>query len=355
MKHKLLIIVGFWAFLMLLGSGVKRGGEPWVFPSLKFFPPIPENVCSSITLESVELGRFLFYDPILSADSSISCSSCHKQEYAFSDSPRSFSKGAGPISLSRNTPPLFNLVWYPEFFWDGRATTLEEQVLISVRTEEEMNLPWAEAEKRVNNSKFYRDKFRNVFGKREIDSMMIVTTIAHFQTTLLSHNSKYDRVIRREDYLNELEYLGFNLMNDQTKGDCLHCHTTDGDALGTTRKYSNNGLDAVYNSSAYPDPGRGGVSGKNEDMGKFKIPSLRNITLTAPYMHDGRFKTLEEVLDFYSSGVHYSANVDTKMEFAHRGGSPLSEREKKAIIAMLYTLTDSVFISDPRYSNPFHQ
>lgn len=314
---------------------------------------MPEDPGNPVTEEGVALGRYLFYDPVLSIDSTVSCGSCHRQEFAFSDAPKQFSSGAGGDKLSRNTPPLFNLAWYPAFFWDGRAGTLEDQVFRSVRSAKEMNLNWQEAEERINRNGFYRHLFYRVFDVGRIDSVHIAKAIAQFQRTLISSNSKYDRVIRGEDYFTGLEYEGFNLMNDQTKGDCLHCHTTDGDALGTTARFSNNGLDNINSPSDYIDPGRGGVTGKPGDAGKFKIPSLRNIALTPPYMHDGRFKTLEEVLDFYSEGVHLSVNVDPKMGAASQGGVALNDHEKKAILAMLQTLTDSVLISHPGFSNPY--
>lgn len=342
-------------FLIMTGFNSRTGGDLYKFPSMKFFPPMPVDTNNPVTVQGAELGRHLFYDPILSADSNISCNTCHKQEYAFSDSPLVFSQGAGLSPMNRNTPPLFNLAWYPRFFWDGRASSLEGQVFLSVRSQDEMNLDWKEAERRLNNSSFYQIKFQEVFGVQKIDSVLIAKAIAQFEKTLLSHNSKYDRVIRGEAYLNDLEYLGFNLMNDQTKGNCLQCHTTDGDALGTTGRFSNNGLDDLNKTRYYTDPGLGGVSNKEMDMGKFKIPSLRNITLTAPYMHDGRFKTLEEVLDFYSESVHKGPHVDSKMYFAHESGVSLNEKQKKAILAMLATLTDSVFISDQRFGNPFQK
>jgi cytochrome c peroxidase len=137
-------------------------------------------------------------------------------------------------------------------------------------------------------------------------------------------------------------------MNEMNKGDCLHCHTTDGDALGTTGLFANNGLD-----ERFVDNGMGKISGDPSDNGKFKIPSLRNLLFTAPYMHDGRFKTLEEVLDFYSEGLKVSPTIDSKMTFAHRGGAKLTKDEKRKIIAFLKTMSDSVFIKDKRFSNPF--
>ena len=323
------------------------------FPEMLFFPQMPQNPDNPVTIEGVALGRYLFYDPILSRDSSISCSTCHRQEAAFSDSPKQFSQGDGPQVLTRNTPPLFNLAWYPAMFWDGRAANIEDQVFFSVRSSSEMNLQWPEAGRRIRRSPFYREKFNKAFGKLPIDSILISRAIGQFERTLLSYNSKYDQVIRGEAYFNEDEVRGFELMNDQVKGDCMHCHTTDGNALGTTRTFSNNGLDDAGKASEYKDLGLGGITKNPGDIGKFKIPSLRNIALTAPYMHDGRFQSLEQVLDFYSEGVHASLNVDSKMASARKSGLHLSSIEKEQIIAFLRTLSDSTLLSNEAFGNPF--
>jgi cytochrome c peroxidase len=248
---------------------------------------------------------------------------------------------------------LFNLAWYPAMFWDGKAVSIEEQVFHPVRNITEMNLNWADAEKRLKKNKFYKVLFAEAFDANAIDSVLISKAIGQFLRTLISHQSKYDRVLNGKDLFTEEERQGFVLVNDQTKGDCLHCHTTDTDVLGTTLTFSNNGLDAITNSSDFKDKGLGSITGKPTDNGKFIIPSLRNILLTAPYMHDGRFKTLEQVLDFYSEGVKQCANIDSKMEFAHQGGAHLSQEEKQKIISFLKTLTDSVFISNPEYADPF--
>ena len=145
---------------------------------------------------------------------------------------------------------------------------------------------------------------------------------------------------------------GFVILNDMTKGDCLHCHTTDADALGTTNQFSNNGLDAFTDAHACKDIGRGKVTGQLKDYGHFRIPSLRNVMLTAPYMHDGRFKTIEEVLDFYSEGVKMNATIDSKIGSAPHGGVHLTPEEKKKVIAFLHTLTDKAFVTDKRFSEP---
>lgn len=348
-----ILLIGLFIFTGLSEFDRYPETRPYQFPTLRYFPEMPVSPDNATTVEGVDLGRHLFYDPILSADSSFSCSSCHNQKFAFSDSPNRFSKGVHGDLTKRNTLPLFNLAWYQGLFWDGKATSIEEQVFHPVRDHSEMDLNWKKATERISKSIFYREKFQATFGNIEIDSTLIAKAIAQFERTLISNNSKYDRVLRFEDYFTKEEYQGFVLINDQTKGDCLHCHTTDGDALGTTGKFSNNGLDAVSDADDFQDKGKGAISGQDQDMGLFRIPSLRNIAVTAPYMHDGRFKTLDEVMDFYSDGVHNSYNIDSKMGSIDQGGARLSKVEKEYIIAFLRTMTDSVFLNNPEFGNPF--
>ena len=150
------------------------------------------------------------------------------------------------------------------------------------------------------------------------------------------------------------EYAGFEIVNDQGLAGCVHCHNTDAYVLGTTGSFSNNGLDPYRTVDEYSDKGRGAITGKRNDIGLFRVPSLRNVMLTAPYMHDGRFSTIEDVLEFYSNGVHVSENIDPKMMHAYQGGSHLSVHQRECIIAFLHTLTDSTFITDPEYDNPFN-
>ena len=326
---------------------------PYKFPDLSHFPKLPQSLSNPVTVEGAELGRYLFYDPILSGDSTMSCASCHKQEYAFSDGPRRFSEGRNKEPMKRNTLPLFNLAYYPALFWDGRAATLEQQVFHPVRTESELNLKWEIATKRINRSGFYKEKFRAAFGKKNIDSTLIARSIAQFLRTLISCNSKYDKALKQELKLSSGELEGFEIFNDMTRAGCVHCHTTDQDALGTILDYSNNGLDMIADPAAYSDKGLGQTTGNPKDNGKFKIPSLRNILFTAPYMHDGRFKTIEEVVNFYSEEVKPCANIDNRMEFAHQGGPKLNAHEKRKVIAFLKTLSDSTFITNPEFSNPF--
>ncbi len=340
-------------FLVLCSFITSIENDLYKFPNLNYFPKMPENKENSVSNLGVELGRHLFYDSILSKNYNMSCASCHKQEFAFSDGFNAFSKGFNGKLTKRNTLPLFNLAWYDKLFWDGRANEIEEQIFHPVRDENELNLDWKNASKRVSKNIFYQQKFNEVFKTKKIDSILISKAIGQFLRTLLTHNSKYDLALKKIQYLNEDEIKGFELVNDMTKGSCLHCHTTDADALGTTRKFSNNGLDNVNDVEKFKDDGLGKTTKNKSDNGKFKIPSLRNLGFTAPYMHDGRFNTLEEVLDFYSEGVNKSINIDSKMEFAHLGGSHLSSKEKKEIIAFLNTLNDSTFIINPNFKNPF--
>jgi cytochrome c peroxidase len=350
MKFRVLVVL---FSVGLLGFATRRGPEPYPFPRLSFFPKMPVSASNPVTMEGVELGRYLFYDTILSLRYDMSCASCHKQEAAFSDAPHRFSKGNGGKLTRRNSMPLFNLAWYPTYFWDGRAASLEDQVFHPVSDSNEMNLQWTLAVERIRKSRFYRPLFARAFKGRAPDSILIANAIGQFLRTIISNRSKYDRVLDGDDYLTEAEFKGFVLVNDMTKGDCLHCHTSDGNALGTTGNFSNNGLDAVTQPGSYTDKGLGEATGRERDHGRFKIPSFRNLAFTAPYMHDGRFQTLEQVIDFYSEGVHASANIDSKMGSAPYGGVHLSPEEKAQVIAFLLTMSDSALTTDPRFGNPF--
>lgn len=352
-KKKYLVVGSILFCILLTAFRNEKKLSPYNFPKLYMFPAMPVNADNYVSNEGVELGRMLFYDPILSADSNISCASCHKQQFAFSDAPNQFSKGFNQLLQKRNSLPLFNLAWYPAFFADGRAATIEDAVLHPVRTKEEMNLDWNEVSKKLNRNDFYKQKFYAIYENKIIDSVAVTKVIGQFLRTLISHTSRYDSFLNRNIKLNEDEMEGFKLVNNQTRGDCIQCHTTDGDGLTTTLKFSNNGLDSVSDPLLYKDIGRGAVTKNMLDYGKFKIPSLRNLFYTAPYMHDGRFKTVEEVVDFYSEGLKPAVNIDSKMEFIHQGGNRLSAEEKRKIICFLKTLSDEAFIKNREFGNPF--
>ena len=343
-----LVVVGAVLTTALHNAPASR---PFVYPALSKFPPLPVSRYNPTTVEGVRLGRYLFYDPILSLDSSLSCAGCHKQARAFSDAPQAQSLGMGGHANERNTPPLFNLAWHPSYFWDGRALTLEEQVLIPVRSHDEMDLNWPMAEARLKKKVRYRQLFAKAFGHGAIDSVHLAKALAQFLRTIVSYRSKYDSAIAGQALFTADEYEGFVMVNDQSMADCLHCHVTDGGVLGSTFAFTNNGLDGAWNTPGRNDFGRFTITRKESDRRKFKVPSLRNVALTAPYMHDGRFKTLEEVLDFYSEGIKTSSTLDPVLA-VHKGGLHLKPDEKRKIIAFLNTLTDKALATDTSYSNP---
>lgn len=313
-----------------------------VIPPL--FPQMIIPADNPLTVEGVELGRHLFYEKRLSGDNTISCGSCHAPDAGFSDS-RQFSVGIDGIAGTRQAMPLVNLGYSPTYFWDGRASTLTGQALEPVTDPIEMHETWPNAVAKLQADDEYPEMFEKAFGSSTIDSIMVAKAIAQFELTIISANSKFDKWQRREVQLTPQELNGFNIFNTLSEGDCLHCHVG---TLTTDHSIVNNGLDENLT-----DLGRGAVTGNPSDNGKFKVPTLRNIALTAPYMHDGRFNTLEEVIDFYSTGVKAnSPNISPNMEFAGSGGVNLDPQKKADLKAFLLTFTDSTLINNPAFSDP---
>ena len=307
--------------------------------------PIPED--NPMTVEGIALGRKLFYDPILSKDNTVACGSCHSQEFAFSDKGLRFSKGVDDQEGDRNAMAIFNLGWNVNFFWDGRSPQLEDQALGPVPNPVEMHLSWVDAAVKLNDHDEYPTLFNQAFGTKVIDSSHVAKAIAQFERTIISGNSKFNQKERGAYFFTPEETRGETIYFTE-EGDCFHCH---GGPTLTFNSFHNNGLDETLT-----DLGLGKVTGNATDNGKFKAPSLYNIALTAPYMHDGRFATLEEVVDFYDSGVHQnSPNIDPNMRKANRGLDGklnLSSEDKKALVAFLKTLTDEDFVNNDAYSDP---
>lgn len=315
---------------------------------------IPED--NPMTVEGVYLGRKLFYEKRLSLDNSISCASCHAPSKGFSDDKR-FSIGVNGTEGNRQSMALVNLGWQQFFFWDGRAKTIEEQILEPVPNPVEMHLEWKEAQKRLVNDLEYKRLFMKAFQVQNIDSSYVSKAIAQFLRTMISANSKYDIMYK---YVNNIpltqsettiyqsvtieEWAGYDLFQSLNGADCFHCHNGP---LIQVHKFSNNGLNATFS-----DLGRGGVTGLPSDNGKFKIPSLRNIEYTAPYMHDGRFTTLDEVINHYSHNIVTSPTIDPMIEFAFQGGVQLNANEKSLLKAFLLTMTDHSFFTNPDFSDP---
>jgi cytochrome c peroxidase len=329
---------------------------PYTWIGKPFFPPpiLPAN--NPLTLQGIELGRHLFYEKKLSGDNTQSCGSCHRLNYAFSDSLLRYSKGIDGIEGNRNSMALFNLTWHTRFFWDGRTPSLRDQVLLPIQDPIEMHQTLPEAVRKISETPQYKPLFGAAFRSEEVTSDRIARALEQFLLTVVSGDSRFDR-FRQNPVAHPLtasEQRGLDLFmreysapsTGRPRGaDCFHCH---GGHLFRVDAFFDNGLDEQ------PATGYEAVTGFPSDRGKFKATSLRNIALTAPYMHDGRFSTLEEVLDHYSHQINNSANLDPNLRVAYQteGGLNLSTQDKQDIIAFLHTLTDSSFISNPTYQPP---
>lgn len=316
----------------------------------------PNN--NQITNAGATLGRVLFYDPKLSANNTTSCASCHGQEVGFSDE-NAFSVGFEGGLTGRNSMGIANARFYENgrFFWDERAATLEDQVLMPIQDHIEMGLTLEELVNRVAEEDYYEVLFRHAFGDGNVTSNRISLALSQFVRSVVSFNSKYDEGLAQGGNNNNLP----NFTNQENQGlrlfnqlNCDNCHRTE---LFVGDEARNNGLDAVLT-----DIGLGAVTGNANDNGKFKVPSLRNIELTAPYMHDGRFATLEEVVEFYNSGVQNSPTLDNRLRGGGGGGNNgqprrlnLSDAEKAALVAFMRTLTDETLATDEKYSDPFRE
>jgi len=311
------------------------------------FPKVSLPEDNRPTIEGVELGRALFSDKRLSKDNRQSCSSCHDRTAAFTDPGKRVSIGVDDIPGKRNSMPLFNLAWQDGFFWDGRARTLREQVVMPISDPHEMNAPLGDVVAKLAEDARIREQFGNAFGDPRPNEENLARALEQFLLTLVSQDSKFDRAVRGELEFSAEEKRGLELFVtefDPARGlrgaDCFHCH---GGNLFTSRRYTNNGLDAEAT-----DLGRFAVTLDANDIGKFKTPSLRNVAVTAPYMHDGRFDSLEQVIDHYDKGVRRSKTLDPNLAKHPPAGLELSPADKSALIAFLKTLTDQEFIApDP--------
>ncbi|MFY8020095.1 MAG: cytochrome-c peroxidase [Bacteroidia bacterium] len=303
--------------------------------------PIPAD--NPTTVEGVALGRKLFYDTKLSDNLTQSCASCHQQNHAFTDSA-AFSIGTNGAKGGRNAMQIINLAWSKYLFWDGRRINLEGQAHDPVTNPIEMRNTWPTVVNRLQNDAEYPNLFFKAFGTKNIDSNLVVKAIAQFERTLISFNSKFDKFYFEGDttVFNDSEKRGLTLFFG--KADCNHCHS---DVLLSDDALRNNGLDLTFK-----DKGRGEVTKNASDDGKFKVPTLRNIEVTGPYMHDSRFKTLEEVVNHYNEGVvKNSPNIDENMEIINKGLN-LNQQEKADLVAFMKTLTDHEFLNNSKLSKP---
>lgn len=356
MRSLLVIFVGLALFLSCRKDNVGYEPSPYELEIPSHFPDMIIPKDNPMTVEGVALGRKLFYEEMLSGDNTMSCASCHAPVNSFTD-PNQFSTGIDGIQGNRNSMALVNLGWQKFFFWDGRAGSLEQQILGPVPNPIEMHQSWKDAVAKLDQDVNYRNLFYKAFGEPGIDSLKVTKAIAQFIRTMISGESKYDVMYKFENSLplssndqailptvTPEEWAGYDLFKSLNGADCLHCHSG---VLMHINKFSNNGMDATFS-----DPGRGGITGNPNDMGRFKIPTLRNIALTAPYMHDGRFANLDQVIDHYSTGLVSSPTIDPLMEHLATAGVQLDVQERDLLKKFLMTLTDYNFVNNPKFQDP---
>jgi cytochrome c peroxidase len=333
---------------------------PYATPYISNFRPFPENIANPLTEEGVSLGHKLFFDPILSRDNTLACAGCHNPEHGFSD-PRRVSLGVGGTPGIRQAMPIINMAWHTRFFWDGRDSTLQNQAIRPVQDSIEMHLPWEQALVRLNSNSMYKNLFKNAFNVQTITQSEVLKALEQYEKALIVYNSPFDKYQRKEASLSESALRGMQIFNTE-KGDCFHCHTTQPSEtfVVPTKVFANNGLDEYENAEDFPDKGLGATTGILTDYGKFKIPSLRNLTFTAPYMHDGRFATLDDVIDNYDLGPKQSpslepvmlADANKRVLLYGRYGLGLTAQDKEDLKAFLRSLTDSSVLTNPLFQRP---
>lgn len=284
-----------------------------------------------------ELGKRLFYDNRLSVNNTISCASCHKKEDAFADRGKAFSEGINGLYGKRNSPAIFNMAWNRSFMWDGGVTHIEVMPLAPLTNPVEMGETINGIVTKLNADPLYRVLFSQVFHKDSIDDQQMFRALAQYMANVVSAGAKYDRYIKGEEQFNESEKRGYLLF-------ITHCESCHREPLFTGYTMENNGLDTVFS-----DIGRFRVSQDSSDLGKFKVPTLRNVEVTGPYMHDGRIATLQQVLNHYSDGVRNSPTLSAKLVRDGQPGLHLSEQEQADLIHFLHTLTDYTLLNNPEY------
>jgi cytochrome c peroxidase len=298
-------------------------------------PPVPVPEDNPPTAETIELGRRLYYDPVLSTDGTVSCASCHHPRFGFSDG-KQFSDGVGKQKGGRNSPTVFNAAYSSLQFWDGRAKSLEEQAEGPVQNPVEMAHTLDGVERKLAQDASYRQAFERAFGPGPIRYAMVAKAIASFERTVLSANSPFDRYFYGGDKsaLSASARRGLEVFRDPKRGNCSACHTIEEKyALFTDNQFHNIGVGV--RDGVPQDVGRFEVSKNPADTGAFKTPTLRNIALTAPYMHDGSLKTLKDVVDFYIGGGNSNEHLDKEVRVLDF----LSGQERADLEAFLESLT----------------
>lgn len=343
-KMSVIYIVGALVLVWLLSGFLKFEGQPYGINAADSTFPLPSNFPAPVynfsknrfTKIKIELGRRLFYDGTLSKNGTVSCGTCHIQASAFSHHGHRLSHGIFDSLGARNAPALQNLAWATSFMWDGGVNNLDLQPLVPITSHVEMGESVESVTEKLQKDPYYPTYFAAAFGSRQITTARVMQALSQFMSAMVSANSKYDKVIRNEGavFTNE-EAKGYTLF----KAKCASCHQ---EPFFTDFSFRNNGL-SIYSE----DKGRMGITSLDSDKNKFKVPSLRNIFLTAPYMHDGRFKDIDNVLEHYTAGVQLTENIDPLLlQASGRAGIALTLPERQAVKSFLQTLTDSAFISN---------
>jgi cytochrome c peroxidase len=333
----------FWIVIVLSSctknEEIEEKTPPASFQGLVVPPHFPQphyNFQNNpITKEGFELGRSLFYDPILSIDSTISCGSCHAQVHAFADHGTTVSTGVGGALGKRNSPTIQNMAWYTSFMWDGGINHIEVMPFAPITSSIEMGETMLGVQNKLQAHPTYPARFQEAFGSEEISSQKILYALAQFMSMMVSADSKYDKVLKGETSFDARELQGYQLFQQK----CATCHA---EPLLTDFSFRNNGMLEDYSN----DEGRSHISKDPQDFGKFKVPTLRNVTLSHPYMHDGSIRHLTEVIDMYSNGVHQHFNTDPLLAQPFN----FSEEEKEALLYFLYTLEDYTFLGNHELS-----
>ena len=307
-----------------------------------YFPEVTYNFkANPPTEKGFELGKKLFYDGKLSSDGVVSCGFCHIQDFSFTHHTHIVSHGVNGALGTRNAQPLQNMIFMNEFTWDGAAESLDAQPIIPITAEVEMNESFSNIIDKLQADEEYPQLFAEAFENGEVNTDNMLKAISQFLVMMVSADSKYDKILKNEGSQFTAEEEAGKVLFDQK---CATCHAG---VLFTDQSYRNNGLPI---DPEYDDEGRSRVTGLQADKYKFKVPSLRNIQITYPYMHDGRFQTLAQVLDHYDSGMVVTENLDPVFQQNENLGISLTEDEKQKIIAFLETLTDDNFLLDDRFA-----
>lgn len=319
----------------------KEPEEQALFSVPAHFPaPHYQALANPLTREGVELGRRLFYEPLLSLTGEVSCATCHAQPHGFADHNVAFSKGIYGRLGRRNSPPIVNMAWNTSFMWDGGVNHIEIMPIAPLTDSVEMGETLSNIVAKLQAQPQYRERFRRAFGSDSITDQRLLYALAQFMTVLVSGDSQYDRYRQGKGSLDAQELQGLELFR-------LHCENCHREPLFTDYSFRNNGIDGA---SGGDDPGRERITLSPSDRSRFKVPTLRNIARTYPYMHDGRMTTLEAVLAHYAGGIKASPTLDTLLP---AGGLGLSASEQAAIIAFLQTLNDYTYLNNPDFSDAF--